>query len=362
MRILVFSVAQLALLDYLADYLAREGHEVITLTGKHSHSLPGARRIILNFASGPWKAREPAEIWKEAIKNGVFGRKALKNLASSWEADLILARSGQGAAFFIREVFPAAFMAAFAIDHDGPGIGLDLDIRLFLESQLAFAPGRGAIRLFPQALRKAIHPEPLFVDAAFFAGSSSEPFRCWKFDSERLRIVTLVLKGLGGPELANWSRIMAITLAREPGLGLVAYMEKADNAGRLLAAMQSLPGNLASRLFIATRLERSSWRSLCQQSAGVIFTCADQQRLALECAASGRVAHATRKAGLESLPGVITFSGRESMEARLARLEPVAAGPEVLARIREEYGTGRVIAAFAEKLLAAYRNGKNEAI
>lgn len=356
MRILMFSVAQLPLLDYLADYLAREGNEIITLTGKQSASLPGARRIILNFASGPWKAKELDGIWKEVIKNGAFGRKALHNLASSWQPDLILARSGQGAAFFIREVFPRAFMAAFAADHEACPVGPELDARLFLQSELAFARNRGQIRHFPRAIRKAIRPEPLFVDTAFFENGSHEPFRCWKFDSRRLRLIALVLKGLSGPELASWSRIMAIALARQPDLGLVALLENADPARRLLDAMQCLPGKLTDRLFITSRLDRASWRNLCLGSAAVIFTSPDQQRLALECVACGRSAYATKRAGLERLPGVITLSGREPMEARLATLEPVAVAPATLAALKSEYGPGKVIPDFAEGILAAYRD------
>lgn len=354
MRILLFSVAQLPLLDYLADYLANTGHEVITLTGKQSHSLPGARRIILNFASGPWKAKEQAEIWKEAIKNGVFGRRALANLAGNWQPDLILARSGQGAAFFIRDVFPGAFIAAFAGDHDASAIALDLDARLFLQSQLAFARGRSQIRLFPQALRKAIRPEPLFVDIAFFESGNREPFRCWKFDTDGLRVVTLVLRGLPGPELANWSRIMAQALSRTPDLGLVVLLENADPARRLLDAMQCLPGNLANRLFITSRLERGSWRNLCLGSAAVIFTSAEQQRLALECVASGRQAFAVKKAGLDRLPGVVALSGREPMQERLLTLEPMPVGQEPLAALKEEHGQGKVIPEFAERILADY--------
>lgn len=352
MRILVYSVAPLPLLNYMAEYLARAGHEVITLTGKQSHSLPGTRRIILNFACGPWKGKESAEIWKEVIKNAVFGRKALLNLAANWQPDLILARSGQGAAFFLREVFPKTFVASFAADHERPGIEVDLDSRLFLESQLAFARNRSGIRLFPQALRKMIRPEPLFVDTDFFGGDSHEPFRCWKFDSERLRLVAPVLKGLHGPDLANWARGMAIALANKPDLGLVTLMDKAEQAQRLLDAMHCLPGNLADRLFITSRLDRASWRNLCLCSAAVIFTCAGQELLALECAATGRAPYAAKKAGFERLPGVITMSGREPLETRLTSLGPAAVSREALQKLRDEYGLERVVPAFAERILA----------
>lgn len=351
MRILIFSASALPLLDALGDYLARSGNDVISLTGRRTRarSLSGVRRMIMNFNGEG--AADQVSIWKEALKNGLSGEKVLAELAGAWQPDFILARSSRGGAFFLRSVFPAAFVVAFASERDEHPLALDLDCRLFLDSQLRFAPDEPALRRFPAILRSGIQLAPVCIDTGFFAPGLGSAFSCWKLDSGHYHLLGLDLGG--SALLAPWANAVARCLATDQSLAIVAMMDRNESGPRLLAALDSLPGQLSKRLFITNNPDRTAWRNLCASSAAIIFTARCQKIRALECVACGGSAWVTRDSGLSSLPGVNLLSGRQSLERQLLHLlaEPKKADPEAIARIRAEYAMQEIIPQFANALL-----------
>lgn len=355
MRILVFSVLSLQLLESLADYLAKNGNDVIGLTGKRTHPLPGIRRIIMNFEG---KARQtgatPVEIWKEALKNGANGKKALENLSSSWKPDLILASSSHGGAFFIRDVFEDAWLAAFASSPDAYKITVELDCRLFLESQICYAQSSQAIGNFPPLIRPGLRPEPVCIDTEFFCPGKGGNFSCWKVNASDYGIVTLALGGLSAASIGAWSNTMARFLAMNKACAIVALMDSREMGGRLLAALKSLPGKLDERLFISGAPEKNIWRNLCVSCKCAIFTHLSQKRLALECLASGGNACATEKSGLLDLPGIRRLPREQPSPKQIAGLMAESGDANVWEEIRQKYGCETVIPTFASEIIAEF--------
>ena len=352
MRILIFSVFPFHLFDYLGEHLARAGHDVINLAGKRSRgrSSPGVRRVIMNFDEGG-AAQDFGEAWKQALKNGFFGLKAFRNIASAWLPDAILCRSGQGAAFFIRQVFPEAFLASFAADEREAGIGVELDSRLFLESDLRFAPDARTIVKFPPVLRQAILTEPVCIDAEFFRPGLGGRFSCWKLDSGAHKSFGIVLAGLANDELQAWFRALVETLARDRKRAAVAVTGRRGVSALLLRALEAMPGGIRERVFVTDYLERERWRDLCA-SIPVVFTSEAQKRLALECVASGGSAWIAAGAGLADVPGSRHL--RQGGPAVLREAEFRPADSRAIEAVRREYDCARVIAEFAERILAEY--------
>ena len=353
MRILIFSVLPRPLLDRLGEHLALAGHDVINLAGKRSRGrpAPGVRRIIMNFDEGG-RPSDPQEAWRQALKNGAFGLKALKNLASSWQPDIILCRSGQGAAFFVRQAFPEAFLVSFASEPHEAGIAVELDARLFLASSLRFAPDARTIAKFPQLLQTAIQLEPVCIDADFFLREKDGAFSCWKLDAGLGNAIGIVLTGLAADGLRAWQRTILALLARNKKTALVALTDKGGSAG-LIRELEALASGASKRIFATDYLEKDAWRNLCA-SAPIIFTAQSQKKHALECLASGGSAWAGSDADLADLPGIRLFAPQKSLPAQLAAIKLAEPDPEIIAAIRRQYACAAVIPDFAARLLAEY--------
>lgn len=354
MRILIFSVLPRPLLDRLGEHLALAGHDVINLAGKRSRGRPspGVRRIIMNFDEGG-RASDPQEAWKQALKNGLFGLKALKNLASSWQPDIILCRSGQGAAFFVRQAFPEAFLISFAAEPHEAGIAIELDARLFLESNLRFAPDARAIAKFPKLLQSAVQLEPVCIDADFFRAEQDGAFSCWKLDAGLGNAIGIILTGLAEDAFRAWQQTILALLAKNRKTTLIALTDKGGASARFIRELEALARGSSKRIFATDYLDKDAWRNLCA-SAPIIFTAASQKKHALECLASGGAAWAAGASELADVPGIRLVQPQKPLPAQLAAIRLEKPDPEVIAAIRRQYACAAVIPDFAARLLAEY--------
>lgn len=357
MRILIFTDLPSPLLDALAVCYAGRGNSVIYISCKGGHAaIPaGARRIILNFNRDLMRKRDRFEIWKDALKNGRTGAKALGELAEAWQPDLLLCSSGLGGAFHLRDTYPEVFLASFAISHDACLITRELESRLFLQSQLRYAPNAATIAKFPLILQPAIAPEPEWVDADYFRQDKAGKFACWKLDCSQAKMATLVLTGLSDSASADALKLAGGMLAQKPAISLAVLMDNPDLGRRFGESLAHLPGNPGKRLYVGQNLDNAFWRDLCASSAVVIFTDKGQKKMVLECLALQKRALCLEESGLQELPGVIALSGHNPEKWLKLRCRADVPDAQALEMLRRKYGREAAIPKLADEIMEEYR-------
>lgn len=193
--------------------------------------------------------------------------------------DIIFVSFFDGPAFFLRHVFPQAFIVSLfrgfhsRTEKDDVRFEavMDLQKMMLTQSNLYFVRSEVQKRYFPSSLHSLIHVWQSYVDTEFF---SPQPRNLSIFfpessDAEN-ELVTVHMK-TGGDLSRKMMRLVLGLLMNRPRC-LVALMFGGDTSrDRWKRFCHTLPENLHRRLFLAGGLEHTAYRDLLCSSTVHIF-------------------------------------------------------------------------------------------
>ncbi|MDE5878806.1 MAG: hypothetical protein K2G99_02080 [Desulfovibrio sp.] len=268
------------------ELAARPENEVLFASSRQrkGFALAGVRRVRLKnvplFGDAP--PTVPG-LWEEAARRGASGLRSLESLRESWGApDMVFASLAGGAALFVPQAFPGAFLTAYAetglknfplLPEAARRAWILLQSSLFLQADLCFAHGEAQRRLFPRALREDIRLVPPSVDAEVFSRAAARPWRGEEgvaAPSGPGRLLTLDATGLAGPALALWLRVAHGVLGALPDCQVVMLLENARLREALLAAVAAWPKARRERLAAFNSLPFERYRDLLAASSLVV--------------------------------------------------------------------------------------------
>ena len=182
---------------------------------------------------------------------------------SGFVPDIIFSHAASGAAFFVPQLFPAAFHVAYA--DPGPRgaalssssarrVQLDMQSIQFLHSNLCFAFSERRKEQFPARLSAAIQLMPPFVDTDAFAPAEEQA-------ADAAPLVIINARGLA-PEQAGEALSLALALLAASGTRVALLTENARQTQRAEEAVRARAADAANRLLVADFLSFPEYRDL----------------------------------------------------------------------------------------------------
>lgn len=209
MRILFLHHAFPGPLRYLVGHMASLPDTSVFFASEYNRrdvTLPGVQRIILDRPkeggappgrNGGRKIDAAQRDMQQAMRRGAAAAKTLVHLRDAGFApDIVFASVAMGGSFFLRDIFPEAFIAMYAEWYYTPELSSVFESRVadddigfakervrnllhanaLLECDLAFTSTFWQKRQFPARLAEAIHVLPRGVDTAFFSPGERTAF------------------------------------------------------------------------------------------------------------------------------------------------------------------------------------------
>ena len=272
MRVLFLDASYPGRLGPLAGRLAAlPGNEVLFASSRQrrEYSQPGVRRVLLRRPAPRRRecaGEQPAlpTLWQEALKTGEYAAATLTTVAErGFVPDIIFSHAASGAAFFVPQLFPAAFHVAYA--DPGPRgaalssssarrVQLDMQSIQFLHSNLCFAFSERRKEQFPARLSAAIQLMPPFVDTDAFAPAEEQA-------ADAAPLVIINARGLA-PEQAREALHLALALLNGSGTRVALLTENARQTQRAEEAVRARAADAANRLLVADFLSFPEYRDL----------------------------------------------------------------------------------------------------
>lgn len=284
MRVLFLDASYPGRLGPLAGRLAAlPGNEVLFASSRQrrEYSQPGVRRVLLRRPAPRRRecaGEQPAlpTLWQEALKTGEYAAATLTTVAErGFVPDIIFSHAASGAAFFVPQLFPAAFHVAYA--DPGPRgaalssssarrVQLDMQSLQFLHSNLCFAFSERRKEQFPARLSAAIQLMPPFVDTDAFApaeeqAADAESSAPSAFAVRESPLVIINARGLA-PEQAGEALHLALALLNGSGTRVALLTENARQTQRAEEAVRARAADVANRLLVADFLSFPEYRDL----------------------------------------------------------------------------------------------------
>ena len=272
MRVLFLDASYPGRLGPLAGRLAAlPGNEVLFASSRQrrEYSQPGVRRVLLRRPAPRRRecaGEQPPQptLWQEALKTGEYAAATLTTVAErGFVPDIIFSHAASGAAFFVPQLFPAAFHVAYA--DPGPRgaalssssarrVQLDMQSIQFLHSNLCFAFSERRKEQFPARLSAAIQLMPPFVDTDAFAPAEEQA-------ADAAPLVIINARGLA-PEQAGEALSLALALLAASGTRVALLTENARQTQRAEEAVRARAADAANRLLVADFLSFPEYRDL----------------------------------------------------------------------------------------------------
>lgn len=272
MRVLFLDASYPGRLGPLAGRLAAlPGNEVLFASSRQrrEYSQPGVRRVLLRRPAPRRRecvGEQPAlpTLWQEALKTGEYAAATLTTVAErGFVPDIIFSHAASGAAFFVPQLFPAAFHVAYA--DPGPRgaalssssarrVQLDMQSLQFLHSNLCFAFSERRKEQFPARLSASIQLMPPFVDTDAFAPAEEQA-------TAAAPLVIINARGLA-PEQAGEALSLALALLAASGTRVALLTENARQTQRAEEAVRARAADAANRLLVADFLSFPEYRDL----------------------------------------------------------------------------------------------------
>ncbi len=272
MRVLFLDASYPGRLGPLAGRLAAlPGNEVLFASSRQrrEYSQPGVRRVLLRRPAPRRRecaGEQPAlpTLWQEALKTGEYAAATLTTVAErGFVPDIIFSHAASGAAFFVPQLFPAAFHVAYA--DPGPRgaalssssarrVQLDMQSLQFLHSNLCFAFSERRKEQFPARLSAAIQLMPPFVDTDAFAPAEEQA-------ADAAPLVIINARGLA-QEQAREALHLALALLNGSGTRVALLTENARQTQRAEEAVRARAADAANRLLVADFLSFPEYRDL----------------------------------------------------------------------------------------------------
>ncbi len=236
---------------------------------RREYSQPGVRRVLLRRPAPRRRecaGEQPAlpTLWQEALKTGEYAAATLTTVAErGFVPDIIFSHAASGAAFFVPQLFPAAFHVAYA--DPGPRgaalssssarrVQLDMQSLQFLHSNLCFAFSERRKEQFPARLSAAIQLMPPFVDTDAFAPAEEQA-------ADAAPLVIINARGLA-QEQAREALHLALALLNGSGTRVALLTENARQTQRAEEAVRARAADAANRLLVADFLSFPEYRDL----------------------------------------------------------------------------------------------------
>ena len=272
MRVLFLDASYPGRLGPLAGRLAAlPGNEVLFASSRQrrEYSQPGVRRVLLRRPAPRRRecaGEQPAlpTLWQEALKTGEYAAATLTTVAErGFVPDIIFSHAASGAAFFVPQLFPAAFHVAYA--DPGPRgaalssssarrVQLDMQSIQFLHSNLCFAFSERRKEQFPARLSASIQLMPPFVDTDAFAPAEEQA-------ADATPLVIINARGLA-QEQAREALHLALALLNGSGTRVALLTENARQTQRAEEAVRARAADAANRLLVADFLSFPEYRDL----------------------------------------------------------------------------------------------------
>ena len=272
MRVLFLDASYPGRLGPLAGRLAAlPGNEVLFASSRQrrEYSQPGVRRVLLRRPAPRRRecaGEQPARPHRlpAALKNGAYPAAPQTPVAPpGFVPDIIFSHAASGAAFFVPQLFPAAFHVAYA--DPGPRgaalssssarrVQLDMQSIQFLHSNLCFAFSERRKEQFPARLSAAIQLMPPFVDTDAFAPAEEQA-------ADAAPLVIINARGLA-PEQAGEALSLALALLAASGTRVALLTENARQTQRAEEAVRARAADAANRLLVADFLSFPEYRDL----------------------------------------------------------------------------------------------------
>ncbi len=213
-----------------------------------------------------------------------LGRQAMQTFVRIREAgfvpEMIFVAFFDGTAFFLRHVFPQAFMVSLfrgfrsktPEDDVRFEAVLDMQKMMLTQSNLYFVRSEGQKNLFSPKLRNLVHVWPAFVDTEFYRPQPPELHRFFPHmaEGEKRELVTIHMKGKASLAEAMLP-VMAAVLAQRPQC-LAALTFGSDlKKERWEKLCHCFPENVRRRIFLGGALGAEQYRSLLCSSTVHVF-------------------------------------------------------------------------------------------
>ena len=373
-----------------ASFAMNPANEVLFASSycRQGFSLPGVRRVLLKHVrerphedGKDFFERE----WSRALKVGRLTLESLLKLRESgFTPEIILSSSAKGHTFFVRRVFPKAFLVSyldeFFLQSSKERCYSDRMMLLHLlqsasmtQSQAFFVFREEQKKYFPEFMRDAIGVVPVFVDTEFFSPACAEPFYHKGVNLSAMpKLVSFSVAGLESARSKGlWSLVMAL-LNHQPQCHVVLSGGGAETREQLESVASRLCGKETSRLHIMDFLPLREYRDLlCASTVHVRLETTDVREGELleimSCETLLLTPLLDGTAGFLRNGENMVICSQDDPEERYRCLSDLLRKPEILSSLRANarktalaFRWQDILPRHAMRLVTAYRQWKNK--
>lgn len=276
----------------IAEALARDNGNTVfvaSIRQAHDYIIPNTHRIYLKKNVCP-AIKDPCGYWLRILKIAYDVRKSFETaIKQGLRPEIILVQAINGIGFFLREIFPDAFIVSYAdIELEKPNwqkresfeVYRKVQEMMFLESSLMFCRQTGQKNLFPVLLREHINLLPFFVDTDFF----SPDCRC----PESKKNINVIAGKLTEGQLVNLCKIVGLLLLHCQDYSVIIQARDRFQQKNFLQWFAKLEAGLKNRLSVECVYSREQERQIALSSILALcpypdWSCAQKLLAAMSC-------------------------------------------------------------------------------
>lgn len=276
----------------IAEALAQDNRNTVfvaSIRQAHDYVIPNTHRIYLKKNVCP-AIKDSCGYWLRILKIAYDVRNSFETaIKQGLQPEIILVQAINGLGFFLREIFPEAFIVSYADIELGKSnwqkresfeVYRKVQEMMFLESSLRFCRQNGQKNLFPVLLRKHIDLFPLFVDTDFFSPDCCCP--------ENKKNINVIVGKLTERQLVNLCKIIAVLLLQCPNNLVTIQARDRCQQKNFLQWFAKLEAGLKNRLSVECVYSKEQEKQLALSSILTLcpypdWSCTQKLLAAMSC-------------------------------------------------------------------------------